>query len=44
MVITDPNPAWRMEDMPGLRTMSDMLILPNEEIHIINGAQKGVAG
>ena len=44
MVITDPNPVWRMEDMPGLRTMSDMLILPNKEILIINGAQKGVAG
>ena len=44
MVITDPNPAWRMEDMPGPRTMSDMLILPNEEILIIKGAQKGIAG
>ena len=44
MVITDPNPAWRMEDMLGPRTMSDMLILPNEEILIMNGAQKGIAG
>ena len=30
--------------MPGPRTMSDMLILPNGEIIIINGAAKGVAG
>ena len=44
VVITDPNLAWRMEDMPRPRTMSDMLILPNEETLIINGAQKGVAG
>ncbi|XP_057821286.2 aldehyde oxidase GLOX-like [Cryptomeria japonica] len=44
MVITDPNPSWSMEDMPGPRTMSDMLILPNGEIIIINGAAKGVAG
>ncbi|GLJ35591.1 hypothetical protein SUGI_0715490 [Cryptomeria japonica] len=33
-----------MEDMPGPRTMSDMLILPNGEIIIINGARQGVAG
>lgn len=44
MVITDANPSWTMEDMPGPRTMSDMLILPNGEILIINGAAKGVAG
>lgn len=44
MVITDPNPVWRLEEMPGPRTMGDMLILPNGEIIIINGAQKGVAG
>ncbi|XP_057867426.2 aldehyde oxidase GLOX-like [Cryptomeria japonica] len=44
MIITDANPSWSMEDMPGPRTMSDMLILPNGEILIINGAAKGVAG
>ncbi|GLJ10895.1 hypothetical protein SUGI_0137480 [Cryptomeria japonica] len=44
MVITDANPSWRMEDMLEPRTMSDMLILPNDEILIINGAAKGVAG
>ncbi|XP_057836457.1 aldehyde oxidase GLOX-like [Cryptomeria japonica] len=44
MVITDPNPSWSMEDMPERRTMSDILILPNGEIIIINGAAKGVAG
>ncbi|GLJ35572.1 hypothetical protein SUGI_0715080 [Cryptomeria japonica] len=44
MVITDANPSWKMEDMQGPRTMSDMLILPNGEILIINRAAKGVAG
>lgn len=44
MVVTDPNPVWTMETMPGPRTMGDMLLLPNGEVIIINGAQKGVAG
>ncbi|GLJ55165.1 hypothetical protein SUGI_1184010 [Cryptomeria japonica] len=44
MVITDPNPSWSMEDMPEPRTMTDMLILPNDEIIIINRARKGIAG
>lgn len=42
--ITDPNPSWAMETMPAPRVMGDMLILPNGEILIINGAQKGTAG
>eukprot|EP01018_Ginkgo_biloba_P039247 Gb_05821 [translate_table: standard] len=44
MVITDPNPSWAMENMPAPRVMGDMLILPNGQILIINGAQKGTAG
>lgn len=44
IVITDPNPVWSMENMPAPRVMGDMLILPNGEILIINGAQNGVAG
>eukprot|EP01018_Ginkgo_biloba_P038391 Gb_22122 [translate_table: standard] len=44
MVITDPNPSWAMETMPAPRVMGDMLILPNGEIIIINGAEKGAAG
>eukprot|EP00250_Pteridium_aquilinum_P016804 c23299_g1_i1 orf=344-2011(+) len=44
MVITDANPAWAMENMPSARVMGDMLILPNGEVLIINGARAGVAG
>ena len=44
IVITDPNPVWAMENMPTPRVMGDMLILPNGEILIINGAEKGTAG
>ncbi|GLJ35568.1 hypothetical protein SUGI_0715040 [Cryptomeria japonica] len=43
MVITDTNPSRSMEDKPGPRTMSDMLILPNDEFLIINRVAKGVA-
>ncbi|KAK6944940.1 Glycoside hydrolase family 16 [Dillenia turbinata] len=42
--ITDPNPQWVMEDMPGPRHMADMLNLPNGEILLINGAKRGVSG
>ncbi|GLJ07842.1 hypothetical protein SUGI_0075300 [Cryptomeria japonica] len=44
MVIMDANPSWSMEDMPRPRTMSNILILPNEKILIINRAAKGVVG
>nr|AKH04256.1 putative oxidase [Taxus baccata] len=44
IVITDSKPGWVMEDMPAPRVMGDMLILPNGEILIINGAEKGTAG
>ncbi|XP_004238618.2 aldehyde oxidase GLOX1-like [Solanum lycopersicum] len=42
--ITDPNPQWVMETMPLARIMSDMVILPNGNVLIINGAAAGTAG
>ncbi|KAL6213563.1 hypothetical protein ACLB2K_013010 [Fragaria x ananassa] len=42
--ITDPNPAWVMEDMPLARIMGDMTLLPNGDVLIINGAGQGAAG
>ncbi|XP_024969941.1 aldehyde oxidase GLOX1-like [Cynara cardunculus var. scolymus] len=42
--ISDPNPQWVMETMPMARVMSDMLLLPNAQILIINGVSAGVAG
>nr|XP_010904553.1 aldehyde oxidase GLOX-like [Elaeis guineensis] len=44
LVITDENPEWAMEEMPGPRVMNDMLILPTGHILIINGATQGCAG
>ncbi|KAK9750837.1 hypothetical protein RND81_02G225400 [Saponaria officinalis] len=44
MVITDPNPRWKMEEMPMPRVMPDMVILPTGDILIINGAGNGTAG
>jgi len=44
--ITDPNPTWVMETMPGGkgRLMNDMILLPNGNVLIINGASSGSAG
>lgn len=42
--ITDPSPEWVMETMPLARVMGDMLVLPNGDVLIINGASAGVAG
>ncbi|KAK7351740.1 hypothetical protein VNO77_11403 [Canavalia gladiata] len=42
--ITDPNPSWEMETMPGARVMSDMVLLPNGNVLLINGATVGTAG
>ncbi|XP_022876050.1 aldehyde oxidase GLOX1-like [Olea europaea var. sylvestris] len=42
--ITDPNPLWVMETMPLARVMGDMVLLPNGNVLIINGASKGTAG
>eukprot|EP00253_Pinus_taeda_P034966 PITA_34966 len=44
IIITDPNPVWAIENMPTPRVMGDMLILPNGEILIINGAEKRTSG
>ncbi|XP_058215242.1 aldehyde oxidase GLOX-like [Rhododendron vialii] len=44
IVATDPNPAWEMEDMPLVRIMGDMVMLPTGDILIINGAQAGSQG
>ncbi|XP_057422653.1 aldehyde oxidase GLOX1-like [Lotus japonicus] len=42
--ITDTNPKWSMETMPGARIMSDMVMLPNGNVLLINGASAGTAG
>ncbi|RWR73458.1 Glycoside hydrolase [Cinnamomum micranthum f. kanehirae] len=44
IVITKPNAHWRMEEMPFPRILSDMHVLPNGELLMINGAKKGAAG
>ncbi|PHT51263.1 hypothetical protein CQW23_11010 [Capsicum baccatum] len=44
ITITDPNPKWIMETMPVARTMGDMVILPNGDVLIVNGAGAGTAG
>ncbi|XP_073295929.1 aldehyde oxidase GLOX1-like [Primulina huaijiensis] len=42
--INDPNPQWVMETMPMGRVMGDMVLLPNGNVLIINGAASGTAG
>ncbi|KAF3775827.1 WSC domain-containing protein [Nymphaea thermarum] len=42
--ITDPDPVWNIETMPSGRVMGDMLILPNAEVLLMNGARSGSAG
>ncbi|KAK3001438.1 hypothetical protein RJ639_022264 [Escallonia herrerae] len=42
--ITDPAPQWAMETMPLARVMGDMVLLPNGNVLIINGAAAGTAG
>ncbi|MQM01742.1 hypothetical protein Taro_034502 [Colocasia esculenta] len=37
-------PRWAMEDMPGPRVMSDMLVLPSGDVLLINGATRGCSG
>lgn len=41
---SDANPRWVMEEMPGPRVMGDMIIIPQGDILIINGATQGTAG
>ncbi|KAL1918065.1 uncharacterized protein VTP21DRAFT_3331 [Calcarisporiella thermophila] len=40
----EENPEWRVEQMPNRRTMPDLVILANQQILILNGAQNGFAG
>lgn len=42
--INDLNPQWVMETMPSGRIMGDMVLLPNGNVLIINGADSGTAG
>ncbi|GJT56458.1 aldehyde oxidase GLOX-like protein [Tanacetum coccineum] len=42
--LSDENPSWEMETMPLGRVMGDMVILPNGDVIIINGAGSGTAG
>ncbi|CAJ1973237.1 unnamed protein product [Sphenostylis stenocarpa] len=42
--ITDPNATWVVETMPMGRVMNDMVLLPNGDVLIINGAKSGTAG
>lgn len=44
IVVTDDDPDWAMEDMPIRRTMGDMILFPNGEVLIINGAESGSQG
>lgn len=37
-------PAWAMETMPTRRCMGDMIVLPDENVLIINGAARGSQG
>ncbi|XP_024371029.1 aldehyde oxidase GLOX [Physcomitrium patens] len=41
---TAADPQWTMLNMPFPRVMSDMILLPNGRVLLINGAQKGSAG
>ncbi|KAI9169820.1 hypothetical protein LWI28_018136 [Acer negundo] len=42
--VSDPKPVWSMELMPMPRVMTDMLLLPNGDVILINGAANGTAG
>lgn len=44
MGINDANPEWVMESMPLARVMGDMVLLPNGNVLIVNGAATGTAG
>lgn len=44
MEVTSATPSWLMEDQPVARTMGDMIILPNGDVLIINGAKIGAQG
>ncbi|XP_044461352.1 aldehyde oxidase GLOX1-like [Mangifera indica] len=41
--ITKPNSIWKVEKMPSPRVMGDMMILPNADVIILNGAKTGTS-
>ncbi|ESW32309.1 hypothetical protein PHAVU_002G311300 [Phaseolus vulgaris] len=43
LVITEDFPEWENELMPSGRTMGDLLVLPNGQLLLINGAMKGTS-
>ncbi|CAN6235511.1 unnamed protein product [Urochloa humidicola] len=43
-ITDDPSTSWAVEEMPSPRVMGDMILLPNGEVLIINGATDGIAG
>lgn len=43
-IADDREPEWRIEAMPMPRVMSDMVLLPNGDVMLINGAGSGSAG
>ncbi|CAL5339254.1 hypothetical protein CsSME_00022924 [Camellia sinensis var. sinensis] len=44
IVATKPGAKWEVDQLPARRVMGDMLILPNADLLILNGAMDGVAG
>jgi hypothetical protein len=44
MEVSAANATWAMETMPVRRNMGDMIIQPNGDVLIINGAQNGAQG
>ncbi|KAK7350078.1 hypothetical protein VNO77_08170 [Canavalia gladiata] len=44
ILATGSNPVWEMEDMPFGRIMGDMVMLPNGDAVVINGAMSGTQG
>ncbi|ERN12018.1 aldehyde oxidase GLOX [Amborella trichopoda] len=44
IVATDLEATWQMEEMPFVRIMGDMVMLPTGHLLIINGAQAGSQG
>ncbi|KHN16621.1 Galactose oxidase [Glycine soja] len=43
LTISEPFPEWESELMPSGRTMGDLLVLPNGDLLLINGATMGTA-
>lgn len=44
LVVSRPGADWEMEEMPTPRTMADMLLLPDANLLVVNGARRGCAG